>query len=240
MGRARVNTQRSRYIVKMTKITDPNGVKKARAVIAYDLATGSHLPETRILNELLPKIDEAYFKLVRKIEKEGLENLQKHLEVFFSSVAKIAVIGGGLIEVMAEDFGVEHGVIAKEILNTSWFRQLLSSVNKDFRKVKKEDPVKYAESVSQLVELFGMNNSLSLLNRNGIRMRRSTAAGLDRVARYPPKVKNLIGEGELLLTIAFELPRVGDREIEEIAERLTSKSYKEAKEQLKNLRASHG
>jgi len=222
------------FIAKMRQITYPNGEKLTRSVVPFNADDVTYFPNEDEINEVLPKIDEEYQKLIETFQKEELETFPKALDRFFENVSKFAIVGD-LIDVLVKDLNVDVEVVEKALTNTSWFQQLTDNIGSEFRKVKKVDAVKYAESVRQLVEVFGLNYTLTLLRKHGIRMKRSTVMALCRVAGETPKIKELIRKG-LKLTIAFELPSVGEEDREKIAEELLLKDYPEAKRYLKKVK----
>jgi hypothetical protein len=233
-----VKPEESRFIVKMTSVTDPNGNKLTRSVVSYDMTAESYFPASSIINELLPKVDKAYLRLLKRFKEEGNAGLGRGLDDFLFTVSEFAMIGGGLIDVLCEDLEADRTMIETIILNTKWLSQVLGNIQKDFRKMKKNDPIKYVEAVSQLIELFGLEKSIEILDRHGITMKKSTASELWKVARYPPEIKKMISEEKLKLTLAFELPKLDESRLEEFAKRLAGKKYKEARKLLKKLKAT--
>jgi len=232
-------SERARFIVKMKKITYPNGEKRTRSVILFDVNDiRAHFPEDDAINETLPKIDEEYDKLIKAFKKEGPEILPLALDIFLKNISKFAIVGG-LMDVLPVDLDVSIDVVEKALINTSWFRQLIDRIGNEFRKGKKGNSIKYAESVRQLVDVFGLNYTLALLNRKDIKMKKSTARALCKVAGETPKIKELIRKGLLPLTIAFELPSIEEEQREKIAEELVSKKgYAEQRKYLKEVKMS--
>lgn len=224
----------ARFIVKLRKITYPNGEKLTRSVVPFDVNDVTYFPKDDAINEALPKIDDEYGKLIETSQISGLETLPEALDRFFKNVSKFAIVGG-LIDVLPEDLDVDVKVIEKALIDTSWFRQLIDYIRSEFKKGKKVDAVRYAESIRQLVDLFGLNYALTLLNRENIRIKRSTVMALCRVGGETPKIKESIRKG-LKLTIAFELPSIDGERREKIAEELVTKSYAEAKKYLKKVK----
>jgi hypothetical protein len=168
--------------------------------------------------------------------KEGHKALPKALDRFFENVSELVIVGG-LIEVLLGDLNIDVKIIEKALIDTNWLRQTIDNIRSEFRKSKKANPVKYAESVRQLVEVFGLNYTVALLQSEGIGMKRSTIKALCRVGGETPKIKELLRKG-LKLTIAFELPSIDEEDREKIAEELVSKNYAEAKRYLKKVKAS--
>ena len=221
-------------IVNLRQITYPNRQKLTRSVVPFDAEDIAYFPKEKEINEVLPKIDEEYYKLTKTFKKEGLDTFPAALDMFLKNASRLAIVGG-LIGVLVEDLHVSVEVVEKALTNTSWFQQLIDYIRSEFRKAKKVDAVKYAESVRQLVEMFGSNYTLASLKSHGIEMKRSTVMALCRVAGETPKIKELIRKG-LKLTIAFELPSLAAEDREKVAEELASKSYAEAKRYLKKVK----
>lgn len=223
------------FIVKMTKITYPDGKKLTRSVVPFDVNDVTYFPRDDAINKSLPKIDVAYDSLVDFVKREGLGSLSDALDRFFGSVSKSAIVGG-LLDVLPEDLDADDRVVEKALTETCWFQQHLDFIRSEFKKRSKSNPIRYAESVRQLVDIFGLNYTLELLENEEIEMKRSTAVGLCRVAGESPNIKKLIREG-LPITIVFELPRVDENQREKIAKGLASKKgYAEQKKYLKRVK----
>ena len=159
---------------------------------------------------------------------------------FFVATSEIAVVGDGLRESLASDLAKDMKDIERALMETKWFKSTLLYIKSEFRKARKSDPIKYAESVRQIVDVFGFHKSIYLLNTNGIGLRRSALAALCRIANETPKIKALIRDEKLKLTIAFELPNVGEQERERIAEQIASfKNYDEQKDFLRKVKECH-
>lgn len=235
MGRA-LERGSPRFIVKMKKITYPNSEKLTRSVVPFDADDVTYFPKGNTINEVLPKIDGGYHELIETFQRKGLETLPEALDRFFEKVSKFAIVGG-LMDVLPGDLNLDIKVVADAFINTNWFHRVMDYVRTDFRKGKKVDAVRYAESVRELVEIFGTNYALALLWREDIKIKRSTIMALCRVGGETPRIKEVIRKG-LKLTIAFELPSIDEEEREKIAEELVSKNYAEAKRYLKNVKMS--
>jgi hypothetical protein len=74
------------------------------------------------------------------------------------------------------------------------------------------------------------------MNKEGIKIKRSTITALCKIASETPKIKALIREGKLKLTLAFELPNIKEKDREEIAEQISGVTYEEAKNVLKKMK----
>ena len=233
MGRA-LEAEDTRFIVQMKKITYPNGKKLTRSVVPFNVNDVTYFPKDNKINEVLPKIDERYQKLIEICQNQGLKVLSEALDRFLENVSKFAIVGG-LMDVLPKDLNLDVEVVQKALINTNWFQQTIECIRSEFRKGKKGDAVRYAESVRQLVEVFGLNYTLALLRKKDIGMKSSTIRALCRVGGETPKIKEFIRKG-LKLTIAFELPSIDEENREKIAEKLVSKSYSEAKRYLKTIK----
>jgi len=225
-----------RFIVKLNKITYPNGEKLTRSTVPFNAEDVTYFPKDNAINEVLPIIDESYHELVKMLQDKGFEALPEALDRFFEKISKLVILGG-LVEVLPGDVSLDINVVADALISSNWFHGIVDYVRSEFRKGKKVDAVRYAESVRELVEIFGVNYALALLWKEDIGMKRSTLMALCRVGGETPKIKELIRRG-LKLTIAFELPSVDEEHREKIAEELVSKSYAEAKRYLKRTKTS--
>ena len=222
-----------RLIVALKKITYPNGECLTRSLIHFDMDSYSYNPESNVFNKLLPEIDSEYELLLKKAS-EG--NIVQALDQFFTNTSQYAVVGEGLTETLALDLKINTKDLEEALLNTRWFNtsvQYLKSGNKK----RKDNPVEYAESVRQFVDIFTLEKALTLLRANHIELKRSTLTALSRVASETPYIKSLIQDQKLKLTIAFELPRVEGKEREKIADQLISfETYAEQKDFLKKIK----
>ena len=78
----------SRFIVKLKKITYPNGERLTRAVVSFDITGITYFPKDDTINEVLPLIDEEYNKLVETFQSKGTESLSEALDVFLEKIAR--------------------------------------------------------------------------------------------------------------------------------------------------------
>jgi len=226
-----------RFIVEILKITYPKGERKTGFTAVFDPEDQVYLPDTDTLNEVLPKLDKEYQKLIESYSigrtAKTKRNLIDLLDSFLRKISTYVIIKGELLKYIAEDLGLNMNDLKEALKETSWFKEILQCIKREYRRIKKADPVKYAENVCQLVYILGFNNALKMLRKEGIKMGKSTVNGLCRVAGETPKIKKLIRDGKLKLTLAFELPRVRREEREKIAEELCFLSYAEAKKRLR-------
>ncbi len=219
----------------MRKITYPNGEKLTRSVVPFDVDDVLYFPEDDTINEVLPRIDKEYYELVRSFENEGSKTFSSALDKFFTNVSGFAIVGGLMVGLL-DDLDVQESAIERAFRSTNWYRQTIVSIKSEFRK-RKADPINYAESVRQFIEVFGLPYALASLAKEGVAMKKSTALALCRVGGETPKIKNAVRRG-LKLTIAFELPNINQEARESLAWELVSKSYAEAKKYLEEWKAS--
>jgi hypothetical protein len=225
-----------RPIVALKKITYPDGKRLTRSLIRFDTEEHFYNPESDVINRLLPVIDRDYEKLIEECKRT---NIVDALDRFFDATSSIAIVGDSLKAALAIDLEMGIREIEDALLKTNWFKSTLENIRRQFRKSRKRDPIKYAESVRQMVDVFGLQKSIYLLNTNSISLKRSAVTALCRIANETPKIKALIRNEELKLTVAFELPNVEEQEKEKIAERIASfTTYDEQKDFLRKVKES--
>jgi len=221
-------------LVRMMRVTDPKGERVTSPVVPVDYESGQvSFPSNMSIDQLVSEIEGEYETLVRSVQADGARTLPEAVNTFLEHVSQDAIIGG-LLEVLTEDLRLDSKMIWKGLSKVSWIQQLMKYVKKEFRKVKKDDPIKYAEAACQLVELFGPGTARALLGAHGLSIGESTLSGLCRVALETPKIKGLIRQGKLKLTVAFELKGASE-ERERFAEKIASKSFKDATKYLRKL-----
>jgi hypothetical protein len=229
------HSERIRYVVQMKQLTYPNGEKLTRSFIPFDVEGRGHTPNSDTINEILPRVDDEYRLLIQECKEEGIS---KSLDQFFEHVSDIAVVGEGLREMLALDTGTNIAVVEKALTETQWFKSTSDYIQKESGKARKKDPIRYAESVRQITDVFGHSKAATLFARNGIRLKKSAIGALRRIANETPTIKRLVSEGKLKLTVAFELPSIEESEREKIAERLAElDSYSKQKQLLGKIRA---
>jgi hypothetical protein len=234
VGRTLNEVEKARLIVELKKVTYPDGSRSTRPLVPFDIDGLAYNPNSDIINEVVPKIDQQYQQLVERSLKDEVTSA---LDKFLQDVSNYAIVSDGLLRVLAEDIGKSDDFIEKALMSTNWYGITLKFVRDEFRKGKKNDPIKYAEAVWQIIGLFGLSKALKILNRNDVKISDSTARALCKVASDTPKIKQLIREGKLKLTIAFELPSVEEKEREKIAEQVSSvNNYQGQKNFLKNIK----
>jgi hypothetical protein len=233
MGRTLIEKEEYRFIVTLKKITYPGGERLTRSLTPYDIEGRTYSPNSEIINKTLPFIDKRYGLLVEECNKRSISEA---LNQFLEEVSQYAIVGSGLIGVLSTDLNQNIDTILNALLKTKWFKSILNYIKSEFRKANKKDPIKYAESVRQFVDIFGPKYAMYLMNNEGIKIKRSTITALCRIASETPKIKALIREGKLKLTLAFELPNIKEKDREEIAEQISGVTYEEAKNILKKMK----
>ncbi|MEO0278945.1 MAG: hypothetical protein ABIM21_06685 [candidate division WOR-3 bacterium] len=103
--------------------------------------------------------------------------------------------------------------IWRNLIETNRVQKSVKYVIEEFRKIKKEDEIRYAEEVFKLSELLGQKGLKNLLWKKGTKIGNSTIYALCRVALDTPKVKDLVRKGRLRLTDLFWIK--GDRDTRE-------------------------
>ncbi len=227
--------EKIRYVVQIKQITYPNGEKHTRSFIPFDIEGRGHTPNSDIINALLPRIDDEYRLLVERCRNKGIT---ESLDEFFDNVSDFAVVGEGLKEMLAIDLNTAVPAIENALIDTHWFKSVIEYIRKESRKAKKIDPVKYAESVRQMTDILGHKKAIHIFDKNGVALKKSAIVALRRIANETPRIKTLIKEGKLKLTIAFELPNLEESERERIAQKIASLgSYDRQREMLRKMRA---
>lgn len=226
-----------RIVVKLMKVTTSSGEKITRTVMDYKEDFQTYFPTSGVINEILPRVDSEYLKLLEKTKKDGIESLKKNLDEFLQITSNYVIIGG-LMQVLSIDLNLSPVFIRDVLISTHWFNNLLSLIKNEYKRVNKQDFVNYAEAVCQIVELIGFRETLRMFRQHGIQMKESTIRSLCRVANETPKIKLLIREKKIPPTIIFELPTVNELKREQIAEEIANlcKSYSEAKNYLKKIK----
>jgi hypothetical protein len=204
--------------------------------VAFDEKREPYNPESRILNEVIPYVNDNYSELLDTYRDNKFKSLGIFLDFFLKTISEYIIISGKFHEIIAQDLNLKYEKVEKELYETSWFKELIHYVIQDFRKKKKVDPIKYAESIRQLVELMGIEKTLDLFEKNGVKIGRSTIRGLARIGGEIPEIKELINGGKLRLTLAWEIPPIDRDERVKLAKKLSSLSYVKGKEYLKSMK----
>lgn len=234
MGRTVEDELNPRIVVALRKITYPSGERLTRSFVKFDIEERSYNPKSDTINRLLPIIDHEYEVL---LESSRGGNVTSSVDQFFRATSELAIVGEGLKEALAQDLEKDPKEIEKAIMETDWLKSMLNYIRGENRAVNKADPIKYAESVRQIVDNLGLHKAMNFFKINKIDLKRSALAALCRIANETPKIKKMILERKLKLTIAFELPNVEEDVRERLAEQIASfDSYHEQKDFLKKTR----
>lgn len=228
-------SEETRLIIALKKITYPNGQKLTRSLVRFDVESRTYNPNSESINRTLPIVDREYGLLIQRSKEKGLTNA---LDQFFQNVSDLAIVGSGLIEALASDLNQDPKTIVNALLETTWLKSNIEYIKSEFRRMKKKDSIKYVEAVRQIVDTFSSDYAMQLLKQEGISIKRSTLAALCRVANETPRIKALIKEGKLKLTIAFELPNVAEKDRERITEEISMMSYEAQKRYLRKVKGN--
>lgn len=226
-------SEKNRLIVTLRKITYPNGQKLTRALVPFDVESRTYNPDSETINRTLPIIDNEYGLLIERSREKGLTNA---LDQFLQNVSDVAMVGNGLMEALVSDLNQDTKTVANALLETTWLKSNVEYIRSEFKRMKKEDPIRYAEAVRQIVDTFGWDYTMQLFKQEGAPIKKSTLAALCRVANETPRIKALIREGKLKLTIAFELPHIAEKDREKIAQKISTMSYKGQKSYLRTIK----
>ena len=228
-------SEETRLIIALKKITYPNGQKLTRSLVRFDVESRTYNPNSESINRTLPIVDREYGLLIQRSKEKGLTNA---LDQFFQNVSDLAIVGSGLIEALASDLNQDPKTIVNALLETTWLKSNIEYIKSEFRRMKKKNSIKYVEAVRQIVDTFSSDYAMQLLKQEGISIKRSTLAALCRVANETPRIKALIKEGKLKLTIAFELPNVAEKDRERITEEISMMSYEAQKRYLRKVKGN--
>lgn len=226
-------SEETRLIIALKKITYPNGQKLTRALVPFDVESRKYNPNSETINKILPIIDREYSLM---IEESKEKRLTSALDQFLQNVSNIAIVGHGLVSALTSDLNEDSKTIVNALLETAWFRSSIEYVRSEFKRMKKRNPIRYAETVRQIADILGLDYAMHTFKQKGISIKRSTLAALCRVAGETPRIKTLIREGKLKLTIAFELPNIAEKDRERIAEQISMMSYEKQKKHLNKIK----
>jgi len=181
---------------------------------------------------VLSRVKKCYKKLIEDVSKSGLKEA---LDTFFRGISSIAIPDESFKICLAKELNTSIERIEKAILSTNYVKERLRFLKKHFKKMRKENPIEYAEGFGELVALIGFKKTLSLLRGNGLKIGETTLRQLYKVSMYPLRVKRKIENREIPLTVAFELPLDS---IEEAAESVAGLKFYEARSVLRKLKAN--
>ncbi|MDI6810662.1 MAG: hypothetical protein QMD80_03145 [archaeon] len=223
-----------RFVAEPIKVNLSGG--RTIFAVAFDEKREPYTPESRILDEVIPYVNDKYSELVKSYRDNKFKSLNIFFDLFLENISEYIIISGKFHEIIAQDLNLKPEKVEKELEETSWFKELIHYVIEGFKKKKKEDPIKYAEAVRQLVELMGIEKTLDLFEKKGVKIGRSTIRGLARIGGEIPEIKELIHKGKLRLTLAWEIPPIDRDERIRLAKKLSSLNYIKGKEYLKSMK----
>ncbi|MEM3771971.1 MAG: hypothetical protein QXW80_06640 [Candidatus Micrarchaeia archaeon] len=181
---------------------------------------------------IIPKIKNEFKCLLEDSNKD----LRKALDNFLKKTSLYAILGYDLIKTLAEHLNVNEIEVIKILVSTEYIQDRIEHVKENFKKKVKDNPLEYAEEVGELVALLGVENAYNLLRKNNIRIGKTTLNCFYKVSMMPSKIKKLIAEKKLPLTIAFELP---EKRLEEAAEKVAELNFSEARKILKEIKRNN-
>jgi len=179
---------------------------------------------------IIPKVKEEYGKL---LGESGKTTLREALDNFLKKVSSYAILRYDFIYALSKDLNIAVSEIIRHLISTEYVSSIIRDIKKNFRKKVKENPLEYAEEIGEIVALLGVENAYTLLMKNGIRIGKTTLNSFYKVSMLPSKIKKLIKEKKLPLTVAFELP---EERLEETVERVIGLNFAEARKILKEIK----
>jgi len=227
-----MSTKNNRFTVEIVKMTASNGVKKTVAAIPFEQDKPRYRPEGIMINSVLPEITKHYEQIIMDLQKD---DLTASVSSFLDLTSQKAIVGLGLANSIARDLNKDIKQCFDMLLETVYVKKLFDEIRSEYRKGKKNDPVRYAESCQQIVDLFGFNNALKLFKKRNVDMKKSNLQYLYNVSIMQPKIKEMISSGELRLTVAFMIPQVNEDKQLEIANALKNINYTEAKKRVRHI-----
>jgi len=226
---------RKTLLVKIGKCSLPDNTTKTMPFIEHTLGTPIKFPKN--VDEILVELEKSYDQLIHECRSALLsrENnkVPKLILNFLEVVNKLNVEIQGLEASLSADLNLPISEI-KKYLQYENIQDKIVYIKEEYRSRNKKDPIKYAETVEELVNIMGKE---AVKEETG--MKESTIDALLKVAKMPKEIKDLISTGKLKLTTAFEIPAVSSREQIKIARELAGLSYTKAKERLRKLKEKY-
>ena len=108
--------------------------------------------------EIIPKVKEYYSELLNNFKNKGLD---RSINIFLKKISKIAILDDSFKECLAKDLKIDRRQIELSILNSEYILNQIAYLKQNFRKIKKTNPLEYAEIVGELVSLLGLKRTLS-------------------------------------------------------------------------------
>ena len=181
-------------------------------------------------DQVIPYVRKCYRILVEEARKG---KLKEALDEFLEKTSTVAILNESFKICLARELGTTVDEIEKALLSTNYIKKRLSYLKRYFKKMRKENPVDYAETFGELIALIGLKKTSMLLKQYGLKVGTTTLRRLYKVSMMPIKIKRMIENGELLLTVAFELP---EDSLEIAAEKVAGLKYYEALNVLRRLK----
>jgi hypothetical protein len=180
--------------------------------------------------QIIPKVMEEYRKLLEESRKT---TLRRALDNFLKNISTYAILRYDFVSVLCKDLDLTETEILKHLVSTEYVSSTIADIKKNFRRKAKENPLEYAEEIGEIVALLGVENAYLLLIKKGVRVGKTTLNCFYKVSMLPSKIKKLIKEKKLPLTVAFELP---EEQLEEVVERVAGLSFAEARKIIKEIK----
>lgn len=220
-----------RIAVEFAKLTIGDGKSETVVAISFN-NVNRYFPDTTSINKIIPEIEKEYKKLLTSVNGS---NKSDQMTKFFENTQENAIVGLGLINCLKSDLKISNREAIQLILDSKFISEIIGFIQNQFRKSRKDDPIKYVESCHQLIDLFGFQNTIKIFKKNGIKMGNSTLQALYKVSLKSPQIKEMIHKRELLLTVAFEIPQIDEEMQIEIAKAMKNKNYSDAKKIAKHF-----
>jgi hypothetical protein len=221
----------NRIAVEFAKMT-VNGGKTETVVAVPFNNVNRYFPDTASINKIVPEIEKDYKEFLKAVNGG---NNSDQITKFFENTQKKAIVGLGFINCLKTDLKISNREAFQMTLNSKYISEIIAFIQDQFRKSKKDDPIKYIESCHQLVDLFGFQDTIKIFKKSGIMMGNSTLQALYKVSIMSPQIKEMIQKRELLLTAAFEIPQIEEEKQIEMAQAMKNKNYSEAKKIAKHF-----
>jgi hypothetical protein len=223
----------NKIVVEFAKMTNTNGTSDTVVAIPFTNKI-RYFPDPDTINRIIPEIETFYQLLIQAINSNPTQS-SKYITIFFKKTDQFAIGGLGLIKSLSSDLNLSNNAAFQMVLNSEFIVDRIKYLQKEFRKSKKDNSIKYLESCHQLIDLFGFQNTLKIFKKNDIKMGTSTLQALYKVSLMPPPIKELISNGELLLTAAFEIPQIDEEKQIEMARAMKNKNYSDARKVAKHF-----
>lgn len=224
------------FIVNLETCTLPNGKVKTLPVVEQNLGEFIEIPKN--MNEILLKLEASYDQLIKKWNPSKVHQFQKFASNFMMQTDRFNIKLKGLGISLVKDLNLSIYEVREYLYHIPSIKNMIDYIAKEYKKMNKKDPIKYAETVKEFVDLVGGYNEAIEVMAKEIKMKESTVRALCKVSDMPKKIKTLILNGKIQLTTAFEIPSIDEEKQIEIAKTIKGLSYKEAKEKLTRIKTN--